>query len=216
LRGVTAAAAGRSGRRGRRLPGARRERTLNWELQLATAMGYEDEEFLSGAREAREHCRGYRFGTAMGILWSLLLEARRSDSPRRIVFALLHMGKVYENWMYDVAFKFFREALEKARKVDFGPGEMVALDALGRLYRTWREPDRALPCFERCLDLARRFAGPSCQREVVLVLIECHEACGNDRERCALAKELRLLDEVVGSSDWEDASASGPCCWSEE
>jgi hypothetical protein len=172
---------------------------MNWELQLAAAMEYEDETLVSEARRARELCSRYQFGKAMAILWDGLVDARRSGPPKRLVFLLLHIGKVYENWMYDVAFKFFREALETSRDDDFPAGEMVALEAIARLYLTWREPERALPRLERCLALARRCAGPSCQRDVLRELMSCHAACGNRGRWRELAGELSLLDEIVNA-----------------
>ncbi len=175
---------------------------VNWERELAAALEGEDEALVHDAERAWDLCLDSRYGAALGILWDLLQLARQGGSPRKRAFVFLHMGEVYRNWMYDVAFKFFREALREARADGFRAGEMVACAAIAGLYRGWREPDRALPWCRRCHRLAEECADPACRREALLELIECLRACGDHCRSAEMEKRLRELDRAIGTDWW--------------
>jgi tetratricopeptide (TPR) repeat protein len=188
---------------------------VNWEIQLAAAMAPDERHLLSEARRARDLAGQSRHGAALEKLWALLLAVSRHGSARQRAFLWLHMGHVYRHWMIDVAFKFFRDARRLSRESGFVHGEMVAESSLGQLYIDWKDPERALPHFERCLVLAGECAGIWWQRDVLVEVITCLESLGRtdraraERGRLALL-DAELLDDLWGGSGAHDAGAQSP------
>lgn len=175
---------------------------MNWELQLAAAMTVEDRELLDCAKEALELSGRSRYGAALKILWRPLLVATRNDRHRHRAFLLIHMGKVYRNWMIDVAFKFFRDARDLCRSTAFERGEMVAESAIGELYLQWNEPARAIVNFRRSLTLAEECAGQWCQRDVLVQVVTCLESLGQFDEAVVLRRKLDRVDRELMAELW--------------
>jgi hypothetical protein len=178
---------------------------MNWELQLAAALGPGDESLLSAAREVRERRESGRYGPALAILWDLLLKARAQGSQERVAFVYVHMGKVYGNWMAHVAFRYFRDALDLAREAGIPQVELVSRHAIAGLYRAWNEPEKALPHLEKSLEVARASSGLWCRRDVLVDLIECLEAVGETRRRRELVELRDRIDAELLESLWGEA-----------
>ena len=117
---------------------------MNWIPQLVTGGDDKIVALVPEALEARGLCRQKQYGRALGILWQMLRLARRSDSKEREAFVLIHIGKVYRNWIWDIALKFFRDGLAAAQGCGFKRGEMIANNAIGELYYAWGKQDEAL------------------------------------------------------------------------
>jgi tetratricopeptide (TPR) repeat protein len=170
---------------------------MNWIPQLVTGGDDKIVALVPEALEARGLCRQKQYGRALGILWQMLRLARRSDSKEREAFVLIHIGKVYRNWIWDIALKFFRDGLAAAQGCGFKRGEMIANNAIGELYYAWGKQDEALKYYTRSLHAAHELGDPSCQREILLDMVDCYEEQG-EFERCdELVREALRLDEEL-------------------
>lgn len=184
---------------------------MNWELQLSAALRPGEADLLGAAKQARELVERGRYGSALQVLWKLLLPASRGKSPRRRAFLMLHMGHIYRRWMIEVAFKLFRDARELARRTDFARGEMVAEASLGLLYLDWNAPERALPHFERCLELAESCAGAWWRRDVLVEVVGCLTSLGRTEAARESRERIERLDAEILRDLWggdEDGSGA--------
>lgn len=120
------------------------------------------------------------------------------------------MGHVYRHWIIDVAFKLFRDAKALSRESAFVRGEMVAECSLGRLYLDWKERERALVHFERCLALAERCAGVWWQRNVLHEAVKCMESLGHTARACAGRLRLDRLDTELLEDLWGSPQRRDP------
>jgi hypothetical protein len=183
---------------------------MNWELQLAAAMTVEDDRLIAGAKRARELARLHRHGAALKVLWDLLVTVPRRNRGRSRAFLLIHMGHVYRRWIIDVAFRFFRDARDLSREAGFLPGEMVAECSLGQLYLDWKEHERALVRFERCLRLSRTCAGLWWQRNVLAEVVACLHALGRTERTRALLERLARMDVELQEDLWGRPEGRSP------
>ena len=171
---------------------------MNWEHQLAIDMTGRGESLLPRAVEARDLCRQKKYGKALEVLWEMLLAARRSGGREREAFALIHIGKAYRNWIWDVALKFFQDGLEVARSCGFTRGELAACGAIGELYYAWGKQAEALKYYTRSLETARNLKDRSCERDILLEMVECYGEKG-EFDRCdELLVEAAHLDHTLG------------------
>ena len=172
---------------------------MNWEHQLAVDIYDREEALLPNALKARNLCRQNRYGEAMEVLWDALRGARRSDSKKQEAFVLIHIGKVYRNWIWDIALKFYRDGLAVARSCGFKRGEMIAYDAIGELYYAWGKQEDALAYYGKSLEIACDLKCSPCRRDIILDMIDAYEACG-EIDRCEeLLQEAIRLDEEMGA-----------------
>ena len=170
---------------------------MNWEQQLAVDIHDKGKALLPNALRARNLCRQNKYGEAMEVLWYSLRDARKSGSRQQEAFALIHIGKVYRNWIWDIALKFYRDGLAVAQSCGFKRGEMIAYDAIGELYYAWGKQEDALAYYRKSLEIACDLEDPSCQRDILLDMIDSYEACG-EIDRCEefLQEAIRLDDEM--------------------
>ncbi len=182
---------------------------MNWELQLAAALTVEEGHLLAEAKRARELRVEARYGAALKILWRLLLKVTRQRCDRHRAFLLIHMGKVYQHWMIDVAFKFFRDARDLSRDAAFIRGEMVAESAIAELYLLWKEPARALIHFEQSLVLAEECAGLWWQRDVLVEVVSCLRTLGHTARAEDLSNRLDHLDAEIMAELWGEPEGRG-------
>ena len=117
---------------------------MNWIPELVTGGDAQMEALVPEALTARSMCRRKQYGKALGVLWQMLRRARRAESKEREAFVLIQIGKVYRNWIWDIALKFFRDGLVAAEECGFKRGEMVANNAIGELYYAWGKQDKAI------------------------------------------------------------------------
>lgn len=170
---------------------------MNWELQLAIGLEGRAESLVEDARRARELCAEGKYGRALEFLWRHYRPVRRAGSPRFEVFLLIHMGQVYRHWLFDVASRFFRDALELSRRAGFARGEMVAACSLAELHRDRREDGRAVEWYERGLALAEDCAGPVFRRDLIAEMLDCMLSDGVDGRSCDLIGKLAALEAEI-------------------
>jgi tetratricopeptide (TPR) repeat protein len=179
---------------------------MNWERKLAEAIAPDPRALLPRALEARNLCRQKRYGQALEVLWQMLRAARDEVSPQREAFVLIHIGKVYRNWIWDAALKFFRDGRELSRQCGFTRGELIAESALGELYYAWGKQDRALAHYRRSLELAEGLEDAGSRRDILMDMIDCYEARG-ELETCdQLLAEAARLDEALGAPSLADSA----------
>ena len=175
---------------------------MNWECQLAG--GEQDKEWLSDIRMAYSLCRQNKDGEALEILLNALKEVRRSGSKKREAFILIHIGKVYQKWITDIALKFYLEGLFVARSCEFKRAEMIAFNAIGELYYAEGKQNEAMNYYRKSLNAACDLEDPSCRRDILLDMIDCYEARG-EIDRCEeLLQEAIRLDEDMGTPSLEN------------
>lgn len=177
---------------------------MNWVPQLVSSRDEKIKALVPEALKARGLCRQRQYGKALGILWQMLQVARGADSREREAFVLIHIGKVYRNWIWDVALKFFRDGLAAAEACGFKRGEMVANNAIGELYYAWGKQDKALEYYTRSLDAANELGDQSCQRDIMLDMVDCYAERGEFEQCDGLVHEALRLDEEQGMP--------GPAC----
>lgn len=171
---------------------------MNWESQLARAVGRSDDSLAPVALRARNLCRQKKYGEALEVFWGILLDARRSDLKHHEAFALIHIGKVYRNWIWDAALKFFKDGLEVSKSCNFKRGEMIAYNAMGELYYAWGYQDKALEYYQKSLETACRLEDASCRRDVLLDMVECYAERGEFELCDELLNEAVEIDEELG------------------
>ena len=172
---------------------------MNWEQQLVVGIQDQEKALLPNALRARNLCRQNKYGEAMEVLWDSLRDARRSDSQKQEAFVLIHIGKVYRNWIWDIALKFYQDGLTVAQSCGFRRGEMIAFDAIGELYYAWGKQEDALAYYRKSLEIACDIEDPSCQRDILLDMIDSYEEWG-EIDRCEeLLQEAIQLDEEMGA-----------------
>lgn len=172
---------------------------MNWECKLAEAIPEEQSALGPKALEARNLCRQKKYGRALEVLWGMLRNARRTDSREREAFVLIHIGKVYRNWIWNLSLKFFKDGLRVAQDSGFKRGEMIAYNAMGELYYNWGKNEDALTCYQRSLDTASALHDASCQRDIILDMVDCYEAQGAFETCDQLLQEAVRLDEDLGA-----------------
>jgi len=173
---------------------------MNWEAQLALSMQTEAEPVVPKALEARNLCRQKAYGKALEVLWGMLRAARQAGSAHREAFVLIHIGKVYRNWIWDVALKFFKDGLAVARDCGFTRGEMTACNAIGELYYAWGDYDRALDFYRQSLGLADTISDLPVKRDILLDMVECYGERGEFDTCDQLLDEAMRLDATFGVS----------------
>lgn len=171
---------------------------MNWEAQLAISMQPEGESVVPQALQARNLCRQKAYGKALEVLWGMLRAARQDGSPQREAFVLIHIGKVYRNWIWDVALKFFTDGLAVAQRCGFTRGEMIAHNAIGELYYAWGDYDRALTHYRLSLGLADTISDLAGKRDILLDMVECYGERGEFDTCDQLLDEAMRLDAVNG------------------
>ena len=171
---------------------------MNWVPQLVSHGDEKIKALGPDALKARALCRQHRYGKALGILWQILRDARGSGSREREAFVLIHIGKVYRNWIWDIALKFFRDGLAAAETCGFKRGEMVANNAIGELYYAWGKQDKALEYYSKSLNAANELGDSSCQRDILLDMVDCYEERGEFKQCDELVHEALRLDEEQG------------------
>ena len=169
---------------------------MNWETQLAESV--QAEALVPRALEARNLCRQKAYGRALEILWGMLRSARREASPEREAFVLIHIGKVYRNWIWDIALKFFDDGLAVARGCGFTRGELIAHNAIGELHYAWGNYDRALEHYELSLGLADAMSDRPAKRDILLEMVECYGERGEFETCDQLLHEAMKLDDALG------------------
>ena len=174
---------------------------MNWECQLAEAVEDRTEAFVPQALEARNLCRQKKYGKALEVLWGMLRAARGVESMEQEAFVLIHIGKVYRNWMWDVALKYFRDGLALAKACGFKRGEMIANNAIGELYYAWGRPDRSLDHYKRSLETAGELGETASQRDILLDMVECYGEQGEFETCDQLLAEAGRLDAAMGLPD---------------
>ena len=181
---------------------------MNWEQQLVVGIQDQGKALMPNALRARNLCRQNKYGEAMEVLWHSLRDARRSDSPKQEAFVLIHIGKVYRNWIWDIALKFYRDGLAVAQSCDFKRGEMIAYDAIGELNYAWGKQEEALAYYRKSLEIACDLGDPSCQRDILLDMIDSYEEWG-EIDRCEeLLQEAIRLDEEMGAPSLSSKAAA--------
>lgn len=165
----------------------------SWVCRLAAAVADPEGRFVPEALRARRLCREKRYGEALDVLWQMLNRARRSGSPVREAFVLIHFGHVYRHEHAETALKFLQDGLHVARSCGFGAGEMLAYDALGELCYRQGDIEQALDFYQQSLASARQLRDRVCERDILLEMVNCYEARG-DFSRCdeLLDRALRL------------------------
>jgi len=171
---------------------------MNWVPQLISGGDEKIKALGPEALKARALCRQRKYGKALGILWQMLRVARGSGSRQHEAFVLIHIGKVYRNWIWDIALKFFRDGLAAAEACGFTRGEMVANSAIGELYYAWGKQDKALEYYTRSLDAANELGDQSCRRDILLDMVDCYEERGEFSQCDGLLHEALRLDEEQG------------------
>ena len=173
---------------------------MNWESQLGQAIEREPTTEALGPRAltARNLCRQQQYGKALEVLWSMLRRARKGESPRQEAFVLIHIGKVYRHWIWDVALKFFHDGWSVARQCGFVRGEMIAANAIGEIYYAWEKYDEALKYFQQSLELAKGMSDMSNQRDILLDMVECYGELGEFSTCDELLHEAHKLDGELG------------------
>jgi tetratricopeptide (TPR) repeat protein len=174
---------------------------MNWEQQLAVDIRDSEKALMPNALKARNLCRQNKYGAAMEVLWHMLRDARRSGSRKQEAFVLIHIGKVYRNWLWDVALKFYRDGLAVAQSCGFKRGEMTAYNAIGELYYAWGNQQKALAHYRKSLQTACALHDPSSQRDILLDMIDSYEECGEIDTCEELLQEAIRLDEEMGAID---------------
>ena len=177
---------------------------MNWTPQLVDSEDAGMEALVPEAHKARGLCRRKQYGKALGVLWEMLRSARSSRSREREAFVLIHIGKVYRNWIWDIALKFFRDGLAAAEACGYERGVMVANNAIGELYYAWGKQDMALDYFTRSLEAASELDDQSSQRDILLDMIDCYEERGEFQRCDELVREALRLDEALGEPALED------------
>jgi len=171
---------------------------MNWVPQLVNGGDEKIKAMGPEALKARALCRQRKYGKALGILWQMLRVARGSESRQHEAFVLIHIGKVYRNWIWDIALKFFRDGLAAAEACGFTRGEMVANNAIGELYYAWGKQDKALEYYTKSLNAANELGDQSCQRDILLDMVDCYEERGEFKQCDELVHEALRLDEEQG------------------
>ncbi len=176
---------------------------MEWNVTFENSLGEDQKRWTRQTLKAQVVFEAGQYGNAAKELWEVLIEARHAKNAPWECITLAHLGKVYRHIRNGISLKLLEEALELARKLDFTPGELIALGELGETACLWGELPRARKLLEEAMDLVVP-ERENDRRALLLRLAMVYEGQGASRRAKSMVGEVLEIDRRLGIPDHDD------------
>jgi hypothetical protein len=176
---------------------------MEWNVTFEKSLKEDQQRWTRQTLKAQVVFEAGQYGNAAKELWEVLIEARHAKNEPWECITLAHLGKVYRHIRNGISLKLLEEALELARKLDFAPGELIALGELGETSCLWGE----LPKARKLLEEAMALVVPEREndrRALLLRLAMVYEGQGASRRAKSMVGEVLEIDRRLGIPDHDD------------